>query len=134
MSYHQAFIIVGSSSGLVVMLQISVSLFVRTFQGRLSHISSARTFPVSGKFTTAQAELYSAVLTVQRELITDCTEAGGYTLHELHRKSCSRLREELTKLGFNFESKNDSDLERVLYPHFLSHPIGIGEFLVNTFG
>ncbi|XP_006459791.1 hypothetical protein AGABI2DRAFT_219147 [Agaricus bisporus var. bisporus H97] len=93
------------------------------YNGYASDIT--RTFPVSGKFTTAQAELYSAVLTVQRELITDCTEAGGYTLHELHRKSCSRLREELTKLGFNFESKNDSDLERVLYPHFLSHPIGI---------
>lgn len=90
----------------------------------------ARTFPVSGKFTTAQAELYSAVLTVQKELIKDCTETAGYTLHELHRKSCTRLREELTRLGFRFKSSmlgGDTDLERVLYPHFLSHPIGIGE-------
>ncbi|KXN84216.1 Intermediate cleaving peptidase 55 [Leucoagaricus sp. SymC.cos] len=88
----------------------------------------ARTFPASGKFSTAQAELYSAVLAVQKELINDCTESAGYTLHELHRKSCSRLREELTKLGFNFKSSilgGDTDLERVLYPHFLSHPIGI---------
>ncbi|KAF5364376.1 hypothetical protein D9756_000893 [Leucocoprinus leucothites] len=90
--------------------------------------SVARTFPASGKFSTAQAELYSAVLTVQKELIKDCSESAGYTLHQLHRKSCMRLREELTKLGFNFKSSmlgGDTDLERVLYPHFLSHPIGI---------
>jgi intermediate cleaving peptidase 55 len=91
---------------------------------------SARTFPASGKFSTAQAELYSAVLTVQKELIKDCTESAGYTLYELHRKSCIQLREELTKLGFKFGSSmlgGDTDLERVLYPHFLSHPIGLGK-------
>ncbi|KAJ3570161.1 hypothetical protein NP233_g4589 [Leucocoprinus birnbaumii] len=96
------------------------------YNGYASDIT--RTFPASGKFSTAQTELYSAVLTVQKELINDCTETAGYTLHELHRKSCSRLREELSKLGFNFKSNmlgGDTDLERVLYPHFLSHPIGI---------
>jgi intermediate cleaving peptidase 55 len=74
---------------------------------------------------------------VQRELIADCTEAAGYTLHELHRKSCSRLREELTRLGFDFKPSTfggDSDLERVLYPHFLSHSIGIGKFQVQCIG
>ncbi|KAF9449565.1 peptidase M24 [Macrolepiota fuliginosa MF-IS2] len=96
------------------------------FNGYASDIT--RTFPTSGRFTTAQAELYSAVLTVQKELIKDCAETAGYTLYELHRKSCTRLREELTKLGFNFRSSilgGDTDLERVLYPHFLSHPIGV---------
>lgn len=90
----------------------------------------ARTFPVSGKFSTAQTELYSAVLTVQKELIRDCTESAGYALHELHQKSCIRLKEELTRLGFHFKSTilgGDTDFERMLYPHFLGHPIGIGK-------
>jgi len=85
---------------------------------------------VSGRFSTAQTELYSAVLTVQKELIRDCTESAGYALHELHRKSCIRLKEELGKLGFHFKPTilgGDTDFERMLYPHFLGHPIGIGK-------
>jgi intermediate cleaving peptidase 55 len=40
----------------------------------------------------------------------------------LHRKSCDLLRQELKQIGFTLHT---GDLERVLYPHFLSHPIGI---------
>jgi intermediate cleaving peptidase 55 len=84
---------------------------------------TARTFPASGTFTPPQRELYAAVLSAQKRLVALCTESSGVSLHELHRLSCDFLRTELKQIGFVLES---GDLERVLYPHFLSHPIGIG--------
>lgn len=84
---------------------------------------AARTFPASGTFTPPQRELYAAVLSAQKRLISLCTETSGVSLYELHRLSCDFLRTELKQIGFILEG---GDLERVLYPHFLSHPIGIG--------
>ena len=46
------------------------------------------------------------------------------SMYDLHRLSCDRLRQELAQVGFN--SLRTGDLERILYPHFLSHSIGIG--------
>lgn len=85
--------------------------------------SSARTFPASGTFTDPQRDLYSAVLAAQKQLIDLCNESAGFSLYDLHRKSCDLLRQELKQLGFDLKG---NDLEHVLYPHFLSHPIGIG--------
>jgi len=51
-----------------------------------------------------------------------CTESSGQSMHDLHRKSCQLLKQELNQIGFKLQT---GDLERVLYPHFLSHPIGI---------
>ncbi|KAF4615968.1 hypothetical protein D9613_011493 [Agrocybe pediades] len=88
-------------------------------------ILATRTFPASGTFTPAQRELYSAVLSVQKQLIELCTASQGYSSQELHRKSCSLLKQELNQIGFNLGT--EGDLERVLYPHYFGHPIGIGE-------
>ena len=63
------------------------------------------------------------MLTAQRELVTLCSEAQNISLHELHRMSIKLLRQNLNQIGFNLGLEND--LERVLYPHYLSHPIGI---------
>jgi intermediate cleaving peptidase 55 len=87
----------------------------------------ARTFPASGTFTSPQRDLYSAILTVQKRLIGLCHESAGLSLQELHYLSCDFLREELKQIGF---ALGHNDLEHVLYPHSLSHPIGIGEFSV----
>jgi intermediate cleaving peptidase 55 len=81
-----------------------------------------RTFPVSGTFSTAERALYEAVLRVQKECIKLCTAENGISLDELHRKSVEVMRVELTDLGFHLRG---GDLERTLYPHFLSHPLGI---------
>lgn len=86
----------------------------------------ARTFPASGTFSGPQKELYSAVLSAQKQLVDLCTAQHGYSVQELHRKSCVLLKAELNQIGFNLN--NEGDLERVLYPHYLSHPIGIGKF------
>ncbi|KIJ19786.1 hypothetical protein PAXINDRAFT_107213, partial [Paxillus involutus ATCC 200175] len=90
------------------------------YNGYASDIT--RTFPASGVFTEPQKDLYTAVLNAQKVLISLCTESAQLNLHELHRKSCDLLRRELNQIGFKLHT---GDLERVLYPHFLSHPIGI---------
>jgi len=87
-------------------------------------INSARSYPASGSFTDPQKDLYSAVLATQKSLIALCTESAQLSLQDLHRKSCELLRQELNQIGFGLQN---GYLERVLYPHFLSHPIGIGE-------
>ncbi|KAF5331579.1 hypothetical protein D9611_007572 [Ephemerocybe angulata] len=87
--------------------------------------AGSRTFPASGTFTNPQRDLYSAVLAAQRELVALCTEEASVTLHDLHRMSLKLLRTELGQIGFNLEGRSASDLDRVLYPHYLSHPIGI---------
>ncbi|KAH7888136.1 peptidase M24 [Phlebopus sp. FC_14] len=90
------------------------------YNGYASDIT--RTYPASGAFTEPQKDLYTAVLTAQKALISFCTESAELNLHDLHRKSCDLLRRELNQIGFGLHT---GDLERVLYPHFLSHPIGI---------
>ncbi|ORY66952.1 peptidase M24, structural domain-containing protein [Leucosporidium creatinivorum] len=81
-----------------------------------------RTFPISGKFSSAQRDLYEAVLRVQKACIELCTEEAGLSMERLHRKSVDVMRGELTRLGFQMRG---GDLERTIYPHFLTHPLGI---------
>ncbi|WVQ85581.1 hypothetical protein IAT38_007747 [Cryptococcus sp. DSM 104549] len=80
-----------------------------------------RTFPVSGKFSPPQRDLYEAVLNAQKECIRRCTVEGRVSLSELHRTSCGLLLQELRQIGFHLSV---GDVERTLYPHFLSHHLG----------
>ncbi|KAJ3783587.1 peptidase M24 [Lentinula aff. detonsa] len=89
------------------------------YNGYASDIT--RTYPANGTFTQPQRDLYSAVLSAQKALVALCHEGSDLNLYELHRKSCELLRQELLQLGFHL---HPGDLER-LYPHFISHPIGI---------
>lgn len=98
------------------------------YHGYASDIT--RTFPVSGKFTGPQKDLYQVVLEAERECIKFCREDRGLSLNELHRKSCDELRSGLRQLGFGLRV---GDLERILYPHFLSHPLGIDLHDTSTF-
>ncbi|KAF8604460.1 peptidase M24 [Ceratobasidium sp. AG-I] len=84
-----------------------------------------RTYPVSssGRFTPPQRELYSAILGVQKHLITLCTEDAHESLNSLHTKSVEMLGMALAGIGFDLGAGN-RQMDR-LYPHFLSHPIGI---------
>ncbi|QRV72259.1 Metallopeptidase family M24 [Ceratobasidium sp. AG-Ba] len=93
------------------------------YNGYASDIT--RTFPVgpSGTFSSPQKELYAAVLQVQKRLIQLCTESAGESLNSLHSRSVQELATVLTEIGFDLgagERRMD-----ILYPHFLSHPIGI---------
>ncbi|KAG6830958.1 hypothetical protein H0H92_013670 [Tricholoma furcatifolium] len=90
------------------------------YNGYASDIT--RTYPASGTFSEPQRDLYAAVLSAQKQLVAKCHESARLSLHDLHRESCELLRQELSQLGFDLKGH---DLENVLYPHFLSHPIGI---------
>ncbi|VDC01149.1 unnamed protein product [Peniophora sp. CBMAI 1063] len=94
------------------------------YGGYASDIS--RTFPVSGTFTPPQKELYCAVLAAQKRLVELCVSSGGESMNDLHRHSVDMLRDELRAIGFDFGGRRGAGvLERVLYPHYLTHPVGI---------
>ncbi|KAI8056906.1 peptidase M24, structural domain-containing protein [Syncephalis plumigaleata] len=59
-----------------------------------------RTWPVNGKFTLPQRQLYQAVLNVQKTCIEMCTEEKHVTLNNIHRQSVITLKSELNKLGW----------------------------------
>ncbi|KAJ7896040.1 peptidase M24 [Mycena olivaceomarginata] len=77
--------------------------------------AGSRSFPASGTFTAPQRDLYAAVLSVQKALIGLCTESFTTVLAQL-------LREELKQIGLDVRA---NDLEQVLFPHYVSHPIGL---------
>lgn len=85
--------------------------------------SQARTWPINGTFSAPQRELYQAVLNTLKEVSLLATESSCQTLHSLHHESCKLLHRELKQIGFNIGMR---DVDR-LYPHFLSHPVGLGE-------
>ncbi|CAE6472060.1 unnamed protein product [Rhizoctonia solani] len=84
-----------------------------------------RTFPVgpTGQFTPPQRELYAAILEVQKKLITMCTEESKESMNSLHNQSVDLLKKALRRAGFDL-GMGDKLIDR-LYPHYLTHPIGI---------
>ncbi|CAJ2504956.1 Uu.00g123500.m01.CDS01 [Anthostomella pinea] len=80
-----------------------------------------RTWPVSGKFSQPQKDLYNAVLRAQRSSISLCCASANVTLDKLHSITETALREQLQQLGFDL-SGNGMD---VLFPHHVGHYIGL---------
>ncbi|TFY58282.1 hypothetical protein EVJ58_g6513 [Rhodofomes roseus] len=93
------------------------------YNGYASDIT--RTFPVSGAFTSAQADLYGALLSAQKQLVALCTARAGVSLAQLHHKSVEFLGRELRQIGFDLGMAGGRVAE--LYPHFVGHPVGIGK-------
>lgn len=80
-----------------------------------------RTWPVGGKFRDAQRDLYQAVLTVQRSLISLCRGSANLSMDKLHSIAEEYLTNELRQIGFDMSSK----AVETLFPHHLSHYIGM---------
>lgn len=80
-----------------------------------------RTWPVNGKFSDAQRDLYQAVLNVQRSLVSICRGSANVTLDKLHSVAEFQLAEQLRQIGFDMSGKNIE----ALFPHHLSHYIGM---------
>ncbi|KAK0641112.1 peptidase M24, structural domain-containing protein [Cercophora newfieldiana] len=91
-----------------------------------------RTWPVSGRFSPAQRDLYSAVLTVQRACVSLCRANAGLSLDAIHRAAEDGLRHELTALGFDLASGGRS-LD-VLFPHHVGHYVGLDVHDVPGYG
>ncbi|EEP76286.1 conserved hypothetical protein [Uncinocarpus reesii 1704] len=91
----------------------------RSYGGYISDIT--RTWPISGKFTPAQKDLYTAVLNVQRECVALCRESEKTSLDDIHGFAERGLRQQLASLGFDFSRQSI----RTLFPHHVGHYIGL---------
>ena len=81
-----------------------------------------RTWPVSGKFTDAQRDMYRMILNVQKSCVSLCREDADMSLDKLHRAAESSLRNGLKDLGFDTERR---DCLETLFPHHVGHYIGL---------
>ncbi|TVY68773.1 Intermediate cleaving peptidase [Lachnellula suecica] len=80
-----------------------------------------RTWPVNGKFTDPQRDLYEMILRVQRSSVSLCRETANMTLDQIHQVTERGLKDGLIQLGFDV-SGNAMD---ILFPHHVGHYIGL---------
>ncbi|XP_074553251.1 xaa-Pro aminopeptidase 3 [Halichoeres trimaculatus] len=85
-----------------------------------------RTWPVNGKFSPAQAELYEAVLEVQRSCLSLCFP--GVSLDHIYSTMLALLGRQLRRLGVVKASCSDADVlkaARRYCPHHVGHYLGM---------
>ena len=92
------------------------------YQGYASDIT--RTFPVNGKFTKPQREVYDVVLDVQQQCI-DATRVG-HTVKKRHELSIELLTEGMKKLGL-LKGKTRDLIKKKTYMKYYMH--GVGHYL-----
>lgn len=90
------------------------------YRGYCSDIT--RTWPVNGRFSFAQRQIYSIVLKVQKLCIEKCTETAKMSLNEIHSFCEQELMLELIKIGF---PNSIHLLQQVLFPHHVGHYLGL---------
>lgn len=92
-----------------------------------------RTWPVNGRFSPAQRDLYDAVLSVQRRAIRLVRPTrSGRSLDDVHAATERMLVEELVQIGFDrtrLEGRGGDSSGRsglsTLFPHHVGHHIGL---------
>ncbi|XP_034449004.1 xaa-Pro aminopeptidase 3 [Hippoglossus hippoglossus] len=85
-----------------------------------------RTWPVNGKFSAAQAELYEAVLEVQRSCLSLCSP--GVSLDHIYTTMLAVLGRQLRRLGIVKASTSDADVQKAARrycPHHVGHYLGM---------
>ncbi|XP_056263934.1 xaa-Pro aminopeptidase 3 isoform X1 [Pseudoliparis swirei] len=85
-----------------------------------------RTWPVNGKFSPAQAELYEAVLEVQRSCLSLCSP--GVSLDHIYSTMLALLGRQLRQLGLVKAGTGDADVlkaARRYCPHHVGHYLGM---------
>lgn len=92
------------------------------FKGYASDIT--RTFPVNGKFTEAQRDVYNAVLRVEKACLQETR--AGVTVKERQDLSIRLLTEEMLSLGL-LKGNADEIIEKKEYERFYMH--GVGHYL-----
>jgi len=80
-----------------------------------------RTWPIDGKFSPAQKDLYEMILRVQRSSISLCRQSANMTLDKIHSVTETGLKDGLRTLGFDVSG----DAMEVLFPHHVGHYIGL---------
>jgi Xaa-Pro aminopeptidase len=85
-----------------------------------------RTFPVSGRFTPIQAEVYQLVLRMQ--LGTIDMIKPGISYREIHLSACRILAEGMHSMGWirgNPADAVDAGAHALLFPHGIGHMLGL---------
>jgi Xaa-Pro aminopeptidase len=94
------------------------------YEGFASDIT--RTFPVSGRFTAPQRDIYQLVLDCQEQCIQ--MTSPGMTLDEMHTRSVEILTEGMVKLGLlkgEVKKLIEEEQYKKFYMHRLSHYLGM---------
>jgi Xaa-Pro aminopeptidase len=81
-----------------------------------------RTFPVSGKFSKEQAEIYQIVYDAQ-EAVAKVSKPGG-SLQDINRAATDVIREGLFKLGLITDRNSDTQV-RIWFMHGTGHWLGM---------
>lgn len=81
----------------------------------------SRTWPVSGRFTSAQRDLYEAILRVQRTSVSLCRASARMSLEDIHGVTARGLVDQLRAIGFDVSMASISQL----FPHHVGHYIGL---------
>ncbi|MGH9903241.1 MAG: aminopeptidase P N-terminal domain-containing protein, partial [Pyrinomonadaceae bacterium] len=89
------------------------------YRGYASDIT--RTFPINGRFTDAQRDIYALVLEAQER----CVEMirPGVTMEEMHARSVEILTEGMVRLGL-LEGEPAKLIEEETYKRFYMHRLG----------
>lgn len=84
-------------------------------------VDITRTYPVNGRFTDAQKEIYELVLRAQEEAAK--AAKPGLLLRDVHQKTVDVIKEGLHRLGLLTDTNGDQ--YTVWYTHTSTHYIGI---------
>lgn len=107
---------------------VSRDLFLVDAAGELNYFTSdiTRTYPINGKFTDAQAQVYQLVLNVQKTIIDSVKP--GLKFQDLHDMGTSLLVDAMLDLGLLNGRKDDiikSGEHKKYYPHGIGHFLGM---------
>ncbi|XP_067415657.1 xaa-Pro aminopeptidase 3 [Emydura macquarii macquarii] len=85
-----------------------------------------RTWPINGRFTDPQAELYQAVLDIQKSCLSLCSP--GVSLENIYSLMLSLMGQKLKELGILTKSTTENHLFKVVRkycPHHVGHYLGM---------
>ena len=102
------------------------------YEGYASDIT--RTFPVAGRFTEAQREIYELVLDCQQQCIE--MVAPGVTLEDMHKRSVEILTEGMVRLGLlqgDVQKLIEEEQYKKFYMHRLGHYLGMDVHDVGSY-
>jgi Xaa-Pro aminopeptidase len=89
-----------------------------------------RTFPVNGKFSPTQAEIYQIVYDAQQAAAM--AARPGATVSDVHRASAEVIKDGLLRLGLITD--RNSDQYRIWFMHGTSHWLGMNVHDVGNYG
>ena len=96
--------------------------------GEFNYFTSdiTRTYPVSGKFTPAQAEVYQGVLDIQKRIIAGVKP--GIFFKDMHEQATDELTDLMLRMGLLKGRKEDiikANEQKKYYPHGVGHFLGM---------